>query len=256
LFPSPYGSIIAVSSSPTTDAAALEVYLLGSVDFEEVRRWQRRFIYEVSGDRSRGVLVLCEHPPLITVGRDGSRAHILADDAELRARKWPVRWVNRGGGCTLHLQGQLAVYSVLALDRLGLTVPEYVARLSEVLQTVVRECDVAAAVPQVGAGVCVKDRMIGQVGVAVREWVSYYGAVLNVNPDLEPYRRVECSGSGEPPMTSLERERRGPVRPALVRQRLVEAFAERFGFARTTPFHNNPFLPWQAPTDAVASRPG
>ena len=57
-------------------------------------------------------------------------------------------------------------------------------------------------------------------------------------------------------MTSLERERRGPVRPALIRQRLVEAFAERFGFARTALFHHGPFLPRQAPTDAVATRPG
>lgn len=245
-----------MSHSPTIDAAALQVYLLGVVDFEEVRRCQRRFVYEVSGDRSRGVLLLCEHPPLITVGRDGSRAHILADDPELRARGWPVRWVNRGGGCTLHLPGQLAIYSVLALDTLGLTVPEYVAGLSGVLQTVVGECEVAATMRPDGAGVWVKDRIIGQVGVAVREWVSYFGAALNVNPDLEPYRRIQCSGPGEAPMTSLERERRGPVRPALVRQLLIEAFAERFGFARTALFHDSPFLPRQAPTDAVATRPG
>ncbi len=58
------------------DAApdALQVYLLGTLDFEAMLRFQRRLHYEVSGDRTQAALVLCEHPPLITVGRHGSRA--------------------------------------------------------------------------------------------------------------------------------------------------------------------------------------
>ena len=69
-----------------------------------------------------GSLVLCEHPPTISVGRSGSRAHILLDDEELRGRGVAVRWVNRGGGCVLHLPGQLVGYLALPLAASGLDV--------------------------------------------------------------------------------------------------------------------------------------
>src|SRR3954454_12447761 len=88
----------------------LEVYLLGLVDFEEVQQLQRRLVYDL-GERGGGSLLLCEHPPTISVGRSGSRAHIVPDDEELRAMGIKVHWVNRGGGCILHLPGQLAVYA-------------------------------------------------------------------------------------------------------------------------------------------------
>ena len=93
----------AVAADPS-----LQVYLLGTVDFEEMLQFQRRLVYEVSGDRWRAMLVLCEHGPLISVGREGSLEHIGFEPHELAAREWPVRWVNRGGGCLLHLPGQLA----------------------------------------------------------------------------------------------------------------------------------------------------
>src|SRR3954469_12857549 len=106
---------------------ALEAYLLGCVEFEPLLGLQRRLVYEVSGERSRGVLILCELPHQVSVGRDGSRAHILYEPHELWSRGWPVRWVNRGGGCVLHAPGQLQIVHVVALDAIGMDVPAYLA---------------------------------------------------------------------------------------------------------------------------------
>src|SRR5205809_360592 len=106
--------------STTAADPALQVYLLGAVDFEAALAWQRRLAFNVAGDRASACLVLCEHPPIITVGRQGSRGHLRFDQEELQLRGWRVRWVNRGGGCLLHVPGQLAVYPILALDQLGL----------------------------------------------------------------------------------------------------------------------------------------
>ena len=114
--------------------SALQVYLLGTVDFEALLRCQGRLHYEISNDRAQAALILCEHPPLITVGRHGSRAHILLEPADLQIRGWPVRWVKRGGGCWLHQAGQMSAYALLPLDRLGLTVPAYQHRLGEIVQ--------------------------------------------------------------------------------------------------------------------------
>jgi lipoyl(octanoyl) transferase len=233
---------------------ALQVYLLGTVDYADMLRWQRRLVYEVSGDRSRAVLLLCEHRPLISVGREGSREHITYEPGDLATRGWPVHWVNRGGGCLLHLPGQVAVYPVLALDRLGLDLQGYLDGLHRVLTDVLTGLDVSAEPRPGRAGVWANGRLIAHIGVAVREWVAYFGAAVNVHPDLEPFRRVLCAGPGESPMTSIARELREPVRDATVRQRLVEAFAQHFGFARTSLFHNHPALTRPAPSDAVATR--
>src|SRR5215831_13834678 len=91
-----------ICSVATAAGPVLQVYLLGSVDFEAALSLQRRLVFDIAGTRSAAALILCEHPPLITVGRQGSWAHILCGPEELRARRWGVRWVNRGGGTLLH----------------------------------------------------------------------------------------------------------------------------------------------------------
>jgi lipoyl(octanoyl) transferase len=221
-------------------SAVLQAYLLGAVDFDAALALQRRLIYEVRGDRGRAALILCEHPPLITVGRQGSAAHVLAEPRDLAARQWRVRWVNRGGGSLLHVPGQLAVYPILPLDRLGLNLQTYLDSLHRVLRDVLADFSVDAEVQPGRPGVWAGGRLVAGVGVAVRDWVSYYGAYLNINPALEPFRLVRCDAQG--PMTSLERQRRGPVRPALVRERLLEHFCTRFPFARVSLFSDHPAL--------------
>jgi lipoyl(octanoyl) transferase len=246
------------SSAPAAAAAgdsALQVYLLGTVDFETTLALQRRLVYEVAGERARAALILCEHPPLITVGRQGSRAHILCDADELRARQWQVRWVNRGGGCLLHAPGQLAIYPVLALDQFRLSLPDYLDRLHAALLATAADCSITATTRAGHSGIWAGGRLLAAVGIAVRDWVTYYGAALNVNPALTPFRLVRCAGPDGGPMTSLERQRRGPVRPTLVRERFVEHFAARFAFARTTFFSDHPSLGRKARSDALASRP-
>jgi lipoyl(octanoyl) transferase len=246
-----------LETPPTADrspaAAVLQTYLLGAVEFEAALAFQRRLVYQVAGDSASAALVLCEHPPLITVGRQGSRAHILCTPDELQARRWRVRWVNRGGGCLLHLPGQLTAYPILPLDRMGLGVHEYLERLQAIVRAVLADFRLRGETRPERPGVWVGGRMIASVGVAVRNWVTYYGVTLNLNPDLKPFRLVRCGGAAEEPMTSLERERRGRVRPSLVRERFLEHFATEFPFARTALFFDHPALVRKAPSDALVT---
>ncbi len=238
--PAGLGKMLSVPE--TSVSAALQVYLLGQLDFEAALRFQRRLHYEVSGDRGQAVLLVCEHPPVITVGRQGSRAHILCGPEELRSRQWTIRWVNRGGGCLLHLPGQIAVYPILPLDRLGLSIPAYLEKLHGVIGGLLADFNMRGQTRPDRPGVWVGSRLLAGVGVAVRDWVSYYGAWINVNPGLEAVRLVRWGGAGEQPMTSLERERRGPLRTSLVRERLSEYFRDGFGFARVSLFSDHPAL--------------
>lgn len=234
--------------------SVLQAYLLGTVDFEAALALQRRLVYDIAGDPGAAALVLCEHPPLITVGRHGSWNHIRSSPDELRSRRLRIRWVNRGGGCLLHFPGQLAAYPIVPLDRLGLGLRDYLRLLQQTVLAVLDDFGVAGQERPNASGVWVGSRLVASVGVAVRDWVTYYGTVLNVHPPLEPFRLVWVGGPGEPPMTSLQRERRGPVRPSLVRQRFLEHFAARFGFGRISVFSDHPLLRRRILPDALAAR--
>jgi lipoyl(octanoyl) transferase len=232
----------------------LHAYLLGRVDFEAILAFQRRLVFDVSGDRSSGILLLCEHSEAITIGREGSIAHLLLDAEEYRNRQWPIRWVNRGGGCLLHAPGQLAAYSVVTLDPVALNLQEYLNRIHSLLSKVLKSLDIPAEERPDRGGIWVGDRRIAHVGVAVRDWVTYFGFTINIDPDLEQFRWVHCDGEARP-MTSIERERRLPIRPTAVRQRILEAFQEAFAFDRVSVFHHHPVLAQKVAVHAVVNRP-
>jgi len=84
--------------------------------------------------------------------------------------------------------------------------------------------------------------------------VAYFGAVLNINPDLFPFRMVRTAVNEKEPMTSLARERRGPLRPSLARERLLEHFTTAFPFQRTALFSNHPSLERQPLVSQVPAR--
>ena len=96
-------------------------------------------------------------------------------------------------------------------------------------------------------------RPIAGIGVAVHDWVSYFGFSFNVNPDLQLFRLVRWARKEGEPMTSLERERRGRLRPSMVRERLLEHFVARFPFSRTSLFSEHPMLARKAVSDALAT---
>lgn len=226
----------------TPVGSALRLYLLGVVDFESVLALQRTLAFETAGQRDSAALVLCEHPPILTVGRDGSPADIRFDIHELRLRSWPVRWVNRGGGTLLHLPGQLAIYPILSLEWRSLGLAEYLACLQRILAATLHDFNLPAGTRPGLPGVWVGQRLIAGIGVAVRDWVAYYGAYLNIDVDLLPFRIVRSGANDPEPMTSLVRERHAPLRSALVRERLLEHFTAAFPFERTAVFSHHPCL--------------
>jgi len=236
--PRTFSGVLSANGRATPHDLTLKAFLLGSVDFETALRFQRRLHCEVSESRTDGVLVLCQHPPLISVGRQGSHSHLRADGTS----PFPLRWVNRGGGCILHMPGQLAVYPILPLDRLHLGLASYLERLGQVSVDAIDDFSLRAPARADSSGVWVGDRLLGVFGITVRDWVTSFGAYLNIQPALGPYRAVQALPDRQDAMTSLERERRGPVRVSMFRQRLVEHIQARFGFADLALFTDHPAL--------------
>jgi lipoyl(octanoyl) transferase len=218
----------------------LQVYLLGLTDYHAAMHLQQRWVYEAPEDGCARLLI-CEHAPILTVGRQGSHAHYRLDEYEQRYRPLPVLWVNRGAGCWMQTLGQLAIYPVFPLQRMGLSLGDYLLGFRRSLELTLKEFDLEASARAGSAELWTSGRPIASIGVAVRDWVTYYGAVLNLNPLLHEFRDVR-TGKDHPPMTSLQRESRRPVRPALVRELIVEHLVNTFAFARSAVFTEHPQL--------------
>ncbi len=220
------------------EGAALRVFLLGSLPFEEYLAFQRRLAYEVGGEPELASLVVCEHPPLVTIGRDGSRRHVRLAPEAMAGREWRQRYVARGGGTMLHVSGQVCAYPILPLASLRRTPGEYLNELLEAARGVVASYGVDAAIDAERPGLRVGDRRIAHAGIAVRSGVTAFGLVFNVCPDLELFESIHCDGDPNP-MTSLERESPRRVRLAGARVELADAIAARFGYSRQTVLHSH-----------------
>jgi lipoate-protein ligase B len=237
-----------MSSTSTTWSAAqrksasLEVYLLGRVEFEAATFLQERSVYDISGRNDRlGNLLACEHPPVITVGREGSTSDILAEQGELTAKQIQVVWLNRGGGCFVHAPGQLAVYPIVPLDRLGLDVVEYRRRLEEAALDVCRELKIPATRSTESPGIICRTGQVAHVGVAVKSWVAYHGLFLNVCPSMNTMRMVSSNAAGVR-VSSLAAQRQRPTSMHKVRESLVRNIASRLEYDQYHLYTGHPLL--------------
>lgn len=165
-------------------SAGLEVRLLGLVDYDAAVRLQEWCVYELSGrSDTHGALLLCEHPPLISIGREGSRSQVTVGDPELRSAEIDIRWVSRGGGAVMHAPGQLAIYPVLPLERLGLGVGEFRRRLESAISNVCHDVRVPAKRMDSAAGLWSRGGQVANFGATLKSWVTMHGMWLNVCPE-------------------------------------------------------------------------
>jgi len=221
----------------------LEIYLLGLVEFEEVQRLQRRLVYE-QGERGGASLILCEHPPTVSIGRSGSRSHLVPDDDTLRSLGIRTYWVNRGGGCILHLPGQLAAYFVAPLQRLGLDVLTYLHQLNVVIIDLLQEFELRGQVYPGHSGVFIDRARVATVGVAVNRWIAYHGLTLNVGAFLEPLQLIDEPGFGTCRLkqTSLQARRQRPTPMSKVRESLICLIESRFELDRHHIYTHHPLV--------------
>jgi lipoyl(octanoyl) transferase len=242
---------------PTPEQPALEVYMLGLVDFLELQQLQRRIVYDL-GEQGGASLILCEHPPTISIGRSGSRAHIAADDVMLQGMGIRTHYVNRGGGSILHLPGQLAAYLLLPLEGRGLTLQAYVDRLHETIAQVLAEFDLSGGTRPDLPGIFSGTARIATVGIAVNRWIAYHGLTLNVGPYLELFDLLDEPGIGRASLrqTSMESRRQRATPMPKVREALVRKVEEVFGLAHHHLYTHHPQIRRKVLTHVYAPSPG
>jgi lipoyl(octanoyl) transferase len=169
---------------------------LGLVAYEPTWRAMQAYTAARGGD-AEDQLWLVQHPRVFTLGIAGRREHVLAP------RDIPVVATDRGGQVTYHGPGQAVVYTLLDLRRLGIGARELVRRLEEGAIAMLAEYGVAGVRRKGMPGVYVGEAKIAAIGLRIARGCSYHGIALNVDPDLEPFSRIDPCGYPGLAATSL-----------------------------------------------------
>ena len=130
-------------------------------------------------------LIITEHEPAITLGRNSLKNNLLVSRDELKKRKIEIHQVERNGGIAYHGPGQLMAYPIINLDMRGKDLHKYYKDLESVIISVLQEVDLMATARKTMAGIWIKNHLVAAIGVAVTRWISYHGITLNVNNSLD-----------------------------------------------------------------------
>lgn len=218
----------------TPKSIPLDFRTLGPVSLDAVLRLQSRLRREVHRSASpRTIVLFCEHPRSITIGRDGSRAQVRWTDEHLRRKRLGVRYVARRGGCVLHEPGQLAVYTVACPAAYGWRFGEFRKRFRQAMVGALEELGISPTADAERRALVGRSGVLASLGLTGRSGVTAFGAYLNVNPRMVEQRCVDAAQTERGPqtMSSLATEGRGAARMPRVRTALVAALADAFGVA-------------------------
>src|SRR5271170_1038068 len=214
----------------------LHLLQLRRVGYSEALELQRQLVELRYQERIGNTLLLLEHPPVLTLGRNSQRENILAGDELLARRGVEVHEINRGGDVTYHGPGQLVGYPIIDLrsfsPRLGAV--DYVRKLEEVL---IRVCASYGAVTErvskrTGVwtlpGGSIPEKKIAAIGVHISRGITSHGFALNVTPDLRDFDLIVPCGISDRAVTSLESEAPAGSKPPTM-ENAINAVARHFG---------------------------
>ncbi len=211
----------------------LEVVGLGRVPYAEALELQRRLASErIEKRRKNDLLLLVEHPPVVTLGRGFHPEHLSTPRAALEAKGIEVHEIERGGDVTFHGPGQLVGYPIFDLTEHRTDLHWFLRQLEQALIVALEQLGIAARRRERYTGVWVQDRKIASIGIHVRQWVTWHGFALNVTTDLSYFDLIVPCGIPGVRMTSVHRElgERAPQNLwARALDSVVLGFAQVFG---------------------------
>jgi len=204
---------------------SLEVIEAGSVPYNMALAWQRDLARaRIEGRLDHDVLLLLEHPPVITVGRSARGTQLPA------ANGIEVVEVERGGDVTYHGPGQLVGYPILDLSQHRADVHWYLRAIEQALIVALADQGIPAERRAGYTGVWTGGgkRKIASIGVHVKRWVTSHGFALNVTTDLSPFEMIVPCGIPGVEMTSIQRERGPGTGDGSLWEQAVEAMVRGF----------------------------
>jgi lipoyl(octanoyl) transferase len=206
---------------------------LGLIGYAEAYALQKRIVAARKAEVIEDVLLLCEHPHVITQGRSGKWEHLLASAHVLRQKGVEYYETSRGGDITYHGPGQIVAYPILNLGAIRRDVVWYVRMLEEAMIQATAEFGITAERVAGKTGIWVKsgdtEEKLGAIGVRISRWVTSHGLAYNVSTDLRYFDLIVPCGIANRKATSLEKLLGRSLDSKEVERRLAKHFGEVFG---------------------------
>jgi lipoyl(octanoyl) transferase len=205
-----------------------QVELPGVVGYEESLRLQRERVAARKAGDIADTLILLEHPPVYTLGRNANRENLLFSPDRLRRLGAEVFETDRGGDVTFHGPGQLVGYPILDLTRHQRDLAWYMRSLEEIFIRVAGEFGIHAGRTAGARGVWIGNDKLVAMGVHVSRWVTSHGFAFNVNTDLHFFDWIVPCGLHGKGVTSLQKILGRPVSMKEATERVIRQFGEVF----------------------------
>ena len=171
---------------------------LGLSDYNDTWKLQKKLQSKRILGEIEDHLLLVEHPPVFTLGKNASKQHIINNLEDVS-----IIQTDRGGNITFHGPGQLVGYPILDLNHYKRSITWYMRELEQLVIDVLSEYDIKASRKKGLTGTWVKDKKIAALGVRISKWVTMHGFSLNINPELNFYKHIIPCGIKEYGVTSM-----------------------------------------------------
>ena len=197
---------------------------LGLSDYNDTWKLQKKLQSKRILGEIEDHLLLVEHPPVFTLGKNASKQHIINNSEDVS-----IIQTDRGGNITFHGPGQLVCYPILDLNHYKRSITWYMRELEQLIIDVLGEYDIKASRKKGLTGTWVKDKKIAALGVRISRWVTMHGFSLNINPDLNFYKKIIPCGIKEYGVTSMAKIMGNEV-PSMdeVKTKMTKHFTKNF----------------------------
>ena len=197
---------------------------LGLSDYNETWKLQKKLQSKRILGEIEDHLLLVEHPPVFTLGKNASKQHIINNSDDVS-----IIQTDRGGNITFHGPGQLVGYPILDLNHYKRSITWYMRELEQLVIDDLDEYDIKASRKKGLTGTWVKDKKIAALGVRISRWVTMHGFSLNINPDLNFYKHIIPCGIKEYGVTSMAKIMGNEV-PSMdeIKTKMTKRFTKNF----------------------------
>jgi len=203
---------------------------LGRIKYEHGWQIQKQLIKLFYESKIPDCLILCEHEPVLTMGRGTDKANLLVSEEALQKKGVDLFEIERGGDITFHGPGQVVMYPIVNLKDRDKDTHKYLRDLETVVISALDEIDLKASIKKGLTGIWVDDKKIGAIGVAVSKWITYHGMALNVNTNLDYFKLINPCGITEYPVGSISEILNKTVTTGAINDLLIKNFVNEFDY--------------------------
>lgn len=190
----------------------------GRIDYERSWEWQKNLVKLRREGMVRDTIIMLEHPPVVTVGRDGHEENY----KDLSCKPY---FIERGGDVTYHGPGQLVVYFIFNLTRRQKDIHLFMANVQKGIIDTLKDLDIEAAMGEEHTGVWVDKKKVASIGLAVKNWITFHGAAINLNTQLDDFKQIKPCGLSADVMASIAEIKNEKVNEENFKKILLDKYA-------------------------------